>query len=166
MNFKSEMIIDRAKGCLVGLALGDDNGGPTAMMMKNLEIVTHIRTLMPQYFGKGYLEWFKKDGYDAGLVTHKVLELVDSGMSFNDAAIQADKESDQHFRNQLRSQAEFHKARWLQTGSGRGHKPDYQHYAARVLRSVVKLPAGSPGHRLKTPGIYGNTPAPALHQQR
>lgn len=88
------MIIDRAKGCLVGLALGDDNGGPTAMMMKNLEIVTHIRTLMPQYFGKGYLEWFKKDGYDAGLVTHKVLELVDSGMSFNDAAIQADKESD------------------------------------------------------------------------
>ncbi len=94
MNFKSEMIIDRAKGCLVGLALGDDNGGPTAMMMKNLEIVTHIRTLMPQYFGKGYLEWFKKDGYDAGLVTHKVLELVDSGMSFNDAAIQADKESD------------------------------------------------------------------------
>lgn len=94
MNFKSEMIIDRAKGCLVGLALGDDNGGPTAMMMKNLEIVTHIRTLMPQYFGKGYLEWFKEDGYDAGLVTHKVLELVDSGMSFNDAAIQADKESD------------------------------------------------------------------------
>jgi len=94
MNFQSKMIIDRAKGCLVGLALGDDNGGPTAMMMKNLEIVTHIRTLMPQYFGKGYLEWFKKDGYDAGLVTHKVLELVDSGMSFNDAAIQADKESD------------------------------------------------------------------------
>ena len=94
MNFQSEMIIDRAKGCLVGLALGDDNGGPTAMMMKNLEIVTHTRTLMPQYFGKGYLEWFKEDGFDAGLVTHKVLELVDSGLSFDDAAQTVDEELD------------------------------------------------------------------------
>jgi ADP-ribosylglycohydrolase len=86
--------IDKARGCLVGLALGDDNGGPTAMMLKNLETMTRVRTIMPQYFGKGYLEWFKEDGFDAGLVTHKVLELVDSGLSFDDAAKQVDEELD------------------------------------------------------------------------
>jgi len=76
------------------LALGDDNGGPTAMMLKNLETMTRVRTIMPQYIGKGYLEWFKEDGYDAGLVTHKVLELVNSGLSFDEAAEQVDKELD------------------------------------------------------------------------
>lgn len=90
----SNTVIERAQSCLVGLALGDDNGGPTAMMLKNLEIMTQVRTVMPQYFGKGYLEWFKEDGFDAGLVTHKVLELVDSGLSFDDAAKQVDMELD------------------------------------------------------------------------
>jgi ADP-ribosylglycohydrolase len=90
----SNTVIERAQGCLVGLSLGDDNGGPTAMMLKNLEIMTQVRTVMPQYFGKGYLEWFKEEGYDAGLVTHKVLELVDSGLSFDDAAKQVDTELD------------------------------------------------------------------------
>ena len=90
----SNTVIERAQGCLVGLSLGDDNGGPTAMMLKNLEIMTQVRTVMPQYFGKGYLEWFKEDGYDAGIVTQKVLELVDSGLSFDDAAKQVDTELD------------------------------------------------------------------------
>lgn len=83
---------NRAIGCLVGLATGDDNGGPTAMMLKNLELTTQTKTLMTPYVGKGYLEWFRKDGFDAGLVTHKVLELVDSGLSFDEAAKQIDKE--------------------------------------------------------------------------
>ena len=90
----SNTVIERAQGCLVGLSLGDDNGGPTAMMLKNLEIMTQVRTVMPQYFGKGYLEWFKEEGYDAGLVTHKVLELVDSGLSFDEAALQVHKDLD------------------------------------------------------------------------
>jgi len=94
MTNNSNTVIERAQGCLVGLSLGDDNGGPTAMMLKNLEIMTQVRTVMPQYFGKGYLEWFKEEGYDAGLVTHKVLELVDSGLSFDDAAKQVDTELD------------------------------------------------------------------------
>ena len=94
MMHSQKYAMDRAIGCLVGLIAGDDNGGPTAMMMKNLETVAHTRTLMPQYFGKGYLEWFKEDGYDAGLVTHKVLELVNSGLSFDRAAKQVDKELD------------------------------------------------------------------------
>lgn len=91
--FRSRKYIkDRALGCLTGLLAGDDNGGPTAMMMKNLEVITRTKTPMPQYLGKGYLEWFKEDGYDAGIVTHKVLELVDSGLSFNKAAKQVDDE--------------------------------------------------------------------------
>ena len=94
MMHNQKYAMDRAIGSLVGLIAGDDNGGPTAMMMKNLETVAHTRTLMPQYFGKGYLEWFKEDGYDAGLVTHKVLELVNSGLSFDRAAKQVDKELD------------------------------------------------------------------------
>ena len=94
MMHSQKYAMDRAIGCLVGLIAGDDNGGPTAMMMKNLGTVAHTSTLMPQYFGKGYLEWFKEDGYDAGLVTHKVLELVNSGLSFDKAAKQVDKELD------------------------------------------------------------------------
>ena len=85
-------VADKAVGCLIGLMAGDDNGGPTSMMMKNLEVITSTRTLMVQYFGNGYLEWFKDDGFDAGLATHKVLELVDSGLSFDEAAKQIDEE--------------------------------------------------------------------------
>ena len=94
MNFQSEMIIDRAKGCLVGLALGDDNGGPTAMMLRVLDYITYNKPWNMRDVEKQYLAWFKEDGYDAGLVTHKALELVDSGLSFNEAARQVDKELD------------------------------------------------------------------------
>ncbi len=90
----NENVLNRTKGCLVGLMVGDDNGGPTAMTIKNLETVSRTRTLSVQHFGKGYLEWFKEDGYDAGLVTHKVLELVDSGLSFDNATKQVDEELD------------------------------------------------------------------------
>ena len=57
------MTSDKAKGCLFGLVIGDDNGGPTAMMLKNLETIINIRAVIPEYLGKGYLEWFKKDGH-------------------------------------------------------------------------------------------------------
>jgi len=85
---------DRAIGCLAGLMAGDVNGGPTAMMMKNLETIVCTRTLVMQNFGKGYLEWFKEGGVDASLVTQKVLELVNSGLTFNEAVKQIDKELD------------------------------------------------------------------------
>jgi len=94
MILNKQYVQDKAIGCLAGLITGDDNGGPTAMMLKNLKIMIQVRTLLPQDFGKGYLEWFNEDGYDAGLVTHKVLELVDSGLSFDDAAKQVDTELD------------------------------------------------------------------------
>lgn len=89
-----KQVADKAVGCLIGLMAGDNNGGPTAMMLKNLETIASTRTMMVQHFGSGYLEWFKDDGFDAGLVTHKVLELVSSGLSFGEAAKQADKELD------------------------------------------------------------------------
>ena len=91
MSRSQEYVKDRAVGCLMGMLAGDDNGGPTAMMMKNLKTIAHTKTLMTQYFGKGYLEWFKKDGYDAGLVTHKVLNLVSLGLSFGEAAKQVNE---------------------------------------------------------------------------
>ena len=94
MNPSTKIAHDKAVGCLLGLVLGDDNGGPTAMMLKNLEAVVSTRNIRPQIIGKGYLDWFKENGFDAGLVTHKVLELVDSGLSFDDAVKQVDKELD------------------------------------------------------------------------
>ena len=92
MFLDKQKVINRAKGCLLGLIAGDDNGGPTAMMLKNLSVMTQTKTLMPQHFGKGYLEWLREDGFDAGVVTNKVLELVDSGLSFDEAAKQVDEE--------------------------------------------------------------------------
>ena len=91
---QNPMIIDRAKGCLVGLALGDDNGGPTAMMLRVLEYITYNKPWNMRDVERQYLAWFEEDGYDAGLVTHKVLELVNSGASFGEAARQVDKELD------------------------------------------------------------------------
>jgi len=88
------IIGDRAKGCLVGLVAGDDNGGPTAMMMKVLNSFFGKKVVDIEGIGRLYLEWFKEDGYDAGLVTHKVLELVDSGLSFGESAEQVHKELD------------------------------------------------------------------------
>ena len=79
-------INNKAKGCLLGLIAGDDNGGPTAMMMEVLKSFLIEPKVDIERIGSLYLEWFRKDGFDAGLVTNKVLELVDSGMSFKDAA--------------------------------------------------------------------------------
>jgi len=87
-------ISNKLKGCLVGLVVGDDNGGPSAMMMKVLEYITYNKPWDMRDVGRQYLEWFKEDGFDAGLVTHKVLELVDSGLSFDAAAKQVDTELD------------------------------------------------------------------------
>ena len=93
MYLDKQRVVNNAKGCLLGLITGDDNGGPTSMMMRNLDCATSLKLNCNFiYIGKGYLEWFKEDGYDAGLVTHKVLELVDSGLSFDEAAKQVDKE--------------------------------------------------------------------------
>jgi len=85
---------DNAIGCLVGLIAGDDNGGPTAMMMSILDYIAFNKAWNVNGVGKRYLEWFNEDGYDAGLVTHKVLELVDSGVSFGEATKQVDTELD------------------------------------------------------------------------
>ena len=85
---------DRSIGCLLGLILGDDNGGPTAMMLRVLEYIAYNKPWGMIDVERQYLEWFREDGFDAGLVTHKVLELVDSGLSFGEAAKQVDKELD------------------------------------------------------------------------
>jgi len=94
MFLDNNRILDRATGCLVGLVAGDDNGGPTAMMLRVLEYIAYNKPWGMIDVERQYLEWFREDGFDAGLVTHKVLELVDSGLSFGEAAKQVDKELD------------------------------------------------------------------------
>jgi len=91
---KMSIIYDKAKGCLVGLVAGDDNGGPTAMMTQVLNSFLGEPVVDIEGIDRLYLQWFKEDGYDAGLVTHKVLELVDSGLSFDEAALQVHKDLD------------------------------------------------------------------------
>ena len=91
---KNNTIIDKAQGCLLGLILGDDNGGPTAMMVEVLKSFLIEPKVDIERISSLYLDWFRKDGFDAGLVTYKVLELVDSGLSFDDAAKQVDEELD------------------------------------------------------------------------
>ena len=45
MTPSTKIAHDKAVGCLLGLVLGDDNGGPTAMMLKNLDTVVSTRNI-------------------------------------------------------------------------------------------------------------------------
>ncbi len=84
---------DRAIGCLVGLAAGDKNGGPTQMMMQLCDsLIANQGRVNVDDIGKRYLNWYNNDGYDTGFVTAKTFDYVNKGMTFKSASEKVDFE--------------------------------------------------------------------------
>ncbi len=88
-----QAVHDRCRGVLLGLAVGDRNGGPVRMALRLAESL-----LASGGFDRGdvlrrYVDWWRADGRDSGPTAARVLELVAGGMSAATAVMQVDRES-------------------------------------------------------------------------
>ena len=63
----------RVAGVLVGLAAGDENGGPTEMAVRLAESLLERRCYDPDDVFDRYLDWHREGSYDTGPVTGRVL---------------------------------------------------------------------------------------------
>lgn len=83
---------DRVAGVLIGLAAGDENGGPTEMALRLAESLLAAGWHDPgDVFGR-YLEWHRRGSYDTGPVAGRVFDLAVEGLPAEAAARQVDIE--------------------------------------------------------------------------
>jgi len=76
----------------VGLYAGDKNGGPTQMASQLADSLEQKGGFDIDDIGRRYLNWHKRDGYDAGPTAGRAFQLVSKGMSFTKASEQVDYE--------------------------------------------------------------------------
>jgi ADP-ribosylglycohydrolase len=76
----------------VGLCASDKNGGPTQMASQLADSLERKGRFDIDDIGKRYLNWHKRDGYDAGPTASRVFQLVSKGISFTKASEQVDYE--------------------------------------------------------------------------
>ncbi len=86
-------IQDRVKGIFIGLAAGDKNGGPIRMALRLAQSLHGRNAFDVVDIGERYLAWWRQGGFDTGPVAAKVFKLADSGLSFDQAALQVHNES-------------------------------------------------------------------------
>jgi ADP-ribosylglycohydrolase len=84
---------DRVEGILIGLAAGDRNGGPIRMAVRLAESLADRRQVDVDDIGTRYLDWWHEGAFDAGPTAARVFALVDSGLSFYEAAQQVHVET-------------------------------------------------------------------------
>ncbi len=82
---------NRVAGVLLGLAAGDRIGGPVRMAVRVAESLFECGRFDVGDVGRRYLEWWRDDAFDTGPTAAAVLLLVDSGLSFEDAARRVDE---------------------------------------------------------------------------
>lgn len=82
---------DRISGVLFGLAAGDQIGGPIRMALIVAESVHERGQVDHADLQRRYLEWWRAGGFDTGGTAARVFDLADSGLSFDDAALQTDR---------------------------------------------------------------------------
>lgn len=87
---------DRARGILLGLAAGDRNGGPIRMAVRLAESLAQRSAFDAADIGARYLDWWHNGAFDTGPTASRVFQLVDSGLSLDDAPRQAHEESGGH----------------------------------------------------------------------
>ncbi len=90
------LLDDRAKGCLHGMEYADIGGGTSYMASLVFESLIENKNtgkdkINLDDIGKRYLEWYNKHAIDTGVVNALVFDLVNEGVSFNEASIQVDK---------------------------------------------------------------------------
>ena len=84
---------DRVKGILIGLAAGDRNGGPIRMAVRLAESLAERGTFDVIDVGAKYVDWWHNGAFDTGPTAARVFQLVDNGLSFDNAARQVHEEA-------------------------------------------------------------------------
>jgi ADP-ribosylglycohydrolase len=79
---------DRARGILLGLAAGDRIGGPIRMAMQVASSLADRGQFDRADIGARYLIWWRTGGFDTGLTSRRVFDLVIAGQSFDQASAQ------------------------------------------------------------------------------
>lgn len=77
---------DKLRGVLFGLAAGDRIGGPLRMAMQLSESLISQKRFDINHIGAAYLKWWNNEGFDTGPVAGEVFDLVNTGLSFLEAA--------------------------------------------------------------------------------
>lgn len=76
---------DRIQGVLLGLAVGDRNGGPIRMAIHLAESLADRRRFDPEDVLARYLEWWRGGAFDTGPTAATVFGLIEGGMEPADA---------------------------------------------------------------------------------
>lgn len=93
---RQDVLDDRAKGCLRGMEYADIHGGTSSMALLVFQSLIENKNIGKDKIdyddiGRRYLEWYNNNAIDTGVVNAMVFDLVNEGVSFNEASIQVDK---------------------------------------------------------------------------
>jgi ADP-ribosylglycohydrolase len=77
---------DRVAGVLMGLAAGDQIGGPIRMAVRVGESLLERRTFDPADIMGRYLHWWRNGAFDTGPTVASVLTRVDRGVPYTEVA--------------------------------------------------------------------------------
>jgi ADP-ribosylglycohydrolase len=83
---------DRCRGVLIGLAAGDQIGGPIRMAVLLAESLLDRGGFDPSDILERYLGWWRDGAFDTGPVSDRALALVAAGTPVQDAAAQVHRE--------------------------------------------------------------------------
>jgi ADP-ribosylglycohydrolase len=83
---------ERARGILLGLLMGDRNGGPIQMALELASSLRRLGRFSLNDVRLRYLRWFLQEGTDTGPVSARVFELISFGVEPGDAVAQVDRE--------------------------------------------------------------------------
>jgi ADP-ribosylglycohydrolase len=83
---------DRCRGTLMGLAAGDQIGGPIRMALRLAESLLELGTFDAADVLGRYLRWWREGAFDTGPVSDRALELQAAGMPVPEATAQVHRE--------------------------------------------------------------------------
>ncbi|WP_457653854.1 ADP-ribosylglycohydrolase family protein [Rhodocaloribacter sp.] len=83
---------DRSAGVLLGLAAGDRIGGPIRMALRVAGSLLESKGFDADDIGRRYLAWWREGAFDTGPTGARVLSLVASGRSYEQASVRVDEE--------------------------------------------------------------------------
>lgn len=83
---------ERARGVLLGLLMGDRNGGPIQMALELAASLRQLGRFSLNDVRLRYLTWFLREGTDTGPVSARVFELISFGVDAGDAVAQVHRE--------------------------------------------------------------------------
>ena len=83
---------DRCRGVLVGLAAGDQIGGPIRMALRLAESLVDCGGFNPSDILERYLTWWREGAFDTGPVSDRAFALLATGMPVQEATAQVHQE--------------------------------------------------------------------------